>query len=191
MEYENERSWVRPYLEEGETILWTGKPARLHLLNKGDLFMIPFSLVWTALFLRVVIRLFRGGTFNGRLSAPFTFIPVIFAVVAVYLLIGRFIARAVQLRQSAYAVTTGKILVRRGKRVDLLLKRSLPPFSVQRYRDGTGTITFRQGGRYRYDGAASSTAGYSLDYGFALVGLEDVDRVLKLIQSADPGGPQY
>jgi len=81
-------------------------------------------------------------------------------------------------------------LLRRGNRVDMLLKKSLPPFSVQRHRDGTGTITFRQVGMYRRDSIGSRSSGNTIIY-FSLEGLEDVDRVLKAIQTTDPGRVQY
>ena len=71
MEYENDRSWVRPYLEDGETMLWAGKPARLHLLNKGDFFMIPFSLVWSGLFFSAISRTLRNATIHGGMAFPF------------------------------------------------------------------------------------------------------------------------
>ena len=190
MEYENDRGWVRPYLEDGETMLWAGKPARLHLLNKGDFFMIPFSLVWSGLFFSAISRTPRNATIHGGMAFPFYIVPAIIIVVALYMLFGRFIVRAVQIKRSSYAVTTGKILLRRGNRVDMLLKKSLPPFSVQRHRDGTGTITFRQVGMYRRDSIGSRSNGNTIIY-FSLEGLEDVDRVLKAIQTTDPGRVQY
>ena len=37
---------IRPLLSPGESLVWSGLPKRGLLLQRGDLFLIPFSLVW-------------------------------------------------------------------------------------------------------------------------------------------------
>ena len=44
---EKDYQWARPYLGNDESILWKGKPEKLHLLELTDIYMIPFSLLWT------------------------------------------------------------------------------------------------------------------------------------------------
>lgn len=132
-----EYRWVRPYLEADETVLWRGKPEKLHLLSGQDAFVIPFSLLWAgfAVFWETTVILH---------GAPWFFILFgsFFVLVGLYITIGRFLWKAYVLKRTLYAITDRKVLIKHLGQVELLKKRDFPPQTVKQYRDGTGTIYF-------------------------------------------------
>jgi hypothetical protein len=116
----------------GERILWTGRPAQGLRLTGRDAMLIPFSLIWCGLVLRM----------------PRT--PVIFplfVLVGLYSVVGRFFVDAWVRGNTWYALTSRRILIERagafGKFTALNLDR-LPELQMTEHADGRGTILFGQ-----------------------------------------------
>ena len=135
MDQRNDYLWARPYLDADEHILWRGAPEKLHLLTTPDIYQIPFGLLWTGFAVYWEYSAFHSG-------APLFFLLFggMFVLIGLFLTVGRFLWRALELRRAAYVITEQKVLLHRRGRVELVMKSTLPPVTVKTYRDGTGTI---------------------------------------------------
>lgn len=164
-------SFARPYLAPGETILWRGKPERGHLLGPQDVFLIPFSIFWCGFALFWFISALQVGAF-ALFGIPFV-------CVGIYITVGRFFHTAWLRRNTAYVITTQKIIRRRGKRIDMLDAKTMPSVHVTARMDGTGTIRFGHAVYYR------SRRGYSSydQHQFTLDNIPDVARVQQILHS--------
>ena len=127
----------KQYLVNGEYVLWQGMPEKGNLISRSDIFMIPFSILWCGFAIFWEITAITSG-------APFFFalwgIP--FVCVGLYIVFGRFIWTAWTRKRTRYVITNKKIIRFRGKRVDMLDGRSLPPMHTEIHRNGNGTIIF-------------------------------------------------
>lgn len=128
--------WARPYLRDGEKILWCGKPAKPHVFEKDDLHFFAVG------FIAACLVLFHG-LIPAIQSEPFGFswiVPIITFLGGLYFSFGHLLQKAVVLRNSFYVVTTDRILIRIQGKVHVYSKANLPPISVIRYSDGEGSI---------------------------------------------------
>lgn len=169
-EMTDEYAFARPYLAPDEAILWRGRPEKGHLLGPQDVFMIPFSIFWCGFAIFWEVTAIASG-------APFFFalwgIP--FVCVGLYITVGRFFHTAAQRKNTAYVITTAKIIRKRGKRIDMLDAKTMPAIHVTARTDGTGTIRFGQPNGYN---------GWNGDMGlFSLDNIPDVARVQQLLHS--------
>ena len=100
---------VKPYLQEGEEVLWTGRPYKSVPFRSSPvgkffaLFWLGFSLFWT------ISVVSMGGGFMGIAG-------MVFVAIGVYLLYSVTVGEKKQYTLTAYAVTTKRaIIVTRGK----------------------------------------------------------------------------
>jgi hypothetical protein len=102
-------------LDQGERVLWTGRPQQGLLLRRGDWFGIPFSLLWCGFAVFWESQVLAG-------NAPWFFalwgIP--FILIGVYLVLGRFVIDAWQRQRTVYAVTDRRALILGGLRTPSL-----------------------------------------------------------------------
>ena len=181
---EQDYQWARPYLEADETILWRGKPEKLHLLGRTDLYMIPFSILWCAFAVYWEWTAIRSGA--GMLFYAFGGVFVLFGLFFVF---GRFLYKYRFLKSCSYAVTNKKVLIRQKQDVRSLKKTSLPALSVKKYQDGTGTIELEHTSLF------TRKQGYGMRYGMdmrsmcnirdELHGISEPERVLRLLQEGN------
>lgn len=86
--------------------MWTGCPDPRIKFSLGDLFLIPFSLVWGGFALAWNIGVWWGG-------APLCFrlwgLP--FLLVGAYITIGRFVISARRKQRTTYAITTQRAII--------------------------------------------------------------------------------
>src|SRR5262245_55185927 len=76
---------MRPRLDRGEKLLWTGQPVQGLLFTGMDWYLIPFSLVW----LGITLGVFNASqTRNDAISNPMAWL---FIAIGIYLLVGRYI----------------------------------------------------------------------------------------------------
>ena len=151
-DYTDEYGFCRPYLTAGEAILWKGKPGKGPLISKQDLITIPFSIMWCgfAIFWEVGVITSGAPFFFGLWGIPFV-------CVGLYLVVGRFFWAAYMRKRTWYVITNKKIIRMRGKRIDMLDAKTLPPVSITANADGSGTIQigehtyYRRGGKTRID----------------------------------------
>jgi len=132
-----------------EDVLWYGQPKSSVLFNAHDLFLVPFSLVWGgfALFWEasVIDALLRGDTKSGnggdlREAAVF---GVIFVLVSLYFVVGRFFGKRWLKRRTHYLITNQRTVILvtiKGGRILSLDLDGLTAVSKSVRNDGTGTI---------------------------------------------------
>jgi len=125
---------LRHCLKPGERLLWSGRPAQGLLLTLTDLFLVPFSLLWSSL------------PFSMVLTAGSTTFPMfiwLFAVVGFYITIGRFLVDAWIRAGMSYAVTDRRVLILRKwpfHNLRSLALDDLGDVELRRRLGGSGTI---------------------------------------------------
>jgi hypothetical protein len=128
-------------LDRGERVIWSDQPRQGLMLRGMDAFAIPFALVWTS------IPVFGAwSALTGPKSNPAAVLPVLlFIVIGLYMLIGRFLVDAAQRRRTFYALTNERILIVSGiwsRGVRSLALRTLDQVDLSTRPSGTGTIMF-------------------------------------------------
>jgi hypothetical protein len=127
-------------LLNGEHLLWTGRPKQGVLFTGTDIFLIPFSLIWSGM---VVSFLFLPGP--GGPDGITTVVLTAFVGLGFYMLVGRFIVDAWVRREVRYAVTDRRVLIARPEpfsKFTALKIRQLPELDLNERGNGQGTIRF-------------------------------------------------
>ncbi len=96
---------LSPHLSPGERLLWAGRPKQGLLLRGEDIWLIPFSLVWSLPTLSRLSRDLAAGT------VQFDPISLLFLFTGLYLLIGRFLVDAWLRSRTYYGVTDRQALI--------------------------------------------------------------------------------
>lgn len=137
MEYAEEFSFVTPYLQSGEYILWRGRPAKGNVFSGRDMVMIPFSLVWLAFCIFWEWTAIKSGSSVFMMLWGLPFIAV-----GLYMLFGGFIRRAHLRDKTFYVITNQKIIVKSGRNINMYDGAELPPMQIKLHKNGNGTILF-------------------------------------------------
>lgn len=134
-------------LAPGERLLWSGRPRQGLVFRSIDILMIPFSLIWAIIPVTIVLSGFgeRTSLLNEAKPAMLgvAIIPIVFCLIAVYLLFGRFVADWYYRSGVTYGITDRRAiiretrLIRRIQSIDLGALRGL---RLDEMPDGTGTI---------------------------------------------------
>lgn len=175
MEYMDEYSFSRPYIVGGEYILWKGKPQKGNIITGRDAYLIPFSILWCGLVLFWEFSAITSGApgLMGLFGIPFV-------CVGLYMVFGRFLHVNYLRKRTAYVITNKKIIRLRGKKIDMLDGKHLPPVHVEAYKNGNGTI--------RFESAAYLRNGRSYQgdpWGTSQFALENVENVVQVQQAID------
>lgn len=138
-------SSIERELNSGERLLWKGRPRGGIRFRSQDLFLIPFSLIWTGFVFFAAFAAFHQPLRNGSAAAP-ALIPLIpFILIGLYIFIGRFFVDAMMRARTEYALTNRRAIIVSGffsrsvKSIDLL---STPEILLNERSDKSGTITF-------------------------------------------------
>jgi hypothetical protein len=100
------RERVQTYLRPGEELLWYGRPDPAVVFGPGDLFMIPFSILWLAFAIFWESGVIRSG------SGPFFAIwGIPFIAIGSYALAGRFIYKRINKKRTVYAITRNRAII--------------------------------------------------------------------------------
>ena len=110
-------------LNSGERLLWSGAPRSGIVFRRSDLTLVPFSILWLAVFTRVYRQAARSGPFDGALWS------ILFAA-GLYLLIGRFLFDALRRHRTVYAVTSDRVLM-----INTILSRYVKSFTLDSITD--------------------------------------------------------
>ena len=179
----SDNSVFKPYLVNGEYILWTGKPGKKKHFTGSDIFMIPFSLAWCGFALFWEFTAITSGA-----PIPFVLFGSPFVLIGLYLVFGRFIHASYLRKNTDYAITNKKIIRKCGRKTDILHTENLPPVYVDVYKDGYGTIQFGQNGSYnRGIGGISTTNSLDGDGVFSIENIPDVINVEQIITNLSEG----
>ena len=125
-----------------ERVLWSGRPVQGRRLERKDLMLIPFSLLWCGFAVFWTYSAWREGAPAFMLAAGAGFV-----MVGLWLVFGRFGHEARKRARLRYLVTDRRVIVaREGLRpamrsIDL---DRLPELSLSENGDGTGTIRFER-----------------------------------------------
>lgn len=140
MEQDTPSKEITSELAVAEKVLWAGQPRQGLVLRGADAFLIPFSLLWGgfAIFWEVSVIAVGAPLF-------FALFGLLFVVVGLYLIVGRFFFEARQRTRTFYAVTNDRIIILSGllsrtvKSIDL---RTLGEMSLSERKNGRGSIVF-------------------------------------------------
>ncbi len=132
---------LRKELERGERLLWSGMPRQGFRFRPGDLFVVPFSLLWGGVaFYWFYLAAFRN---KGPTIAIIWGLP--FVLIGIYLIIGRFFLDSYLRSGTFYGVTNRRVVIVNGiwtretKSIDL---QRLSEVSLTERPDGSGSIYF-------------------------------------------------
>jgi hypothetical protein len=142
---------ITAHLLPGERLLWAGRPKQGLLLRGEDAFLIPFSLVWS---LPVLSRLASGAS----LSDP---IDLLFLVMGLYLLLGRFLVDAWLRSRTYYGVTDRQAVIvslSTASEMRSVSLRTLSDLKLTLRRGGKGTIELGRPRRSSIFGPRASRA---------------------------------
>jgi hypothetical protein len=134
----------QPDLFKDEKVVWAGQPdARFHF-SSGDVFLVPFSLLWGgfALFWEAGV-LGLGG--DGAAPTLFVLWGIPFVVMGQYLIWGRFLYKAYKNRRTFYALTNQRVLIlstTRSRQLQTLFLNQLPTINKVARGDGSGILEF-------------------------------------------------
>lgn len=133
--------FCKPYIMDGEYILWEGAPEKGLNLTSRDVVLLPFSLVWLgfSLFWEFLAVTTSGSFFMMVWGLPFV-------AVGIYLLFGRFLQTLFLRDKTFYIITNKKLIIRSGNKIKLYRAQDLPPMDIQFHKNGNGTILFYQMG---------------------------------------------
>ena len=127
-------------LLQGEKILWTSQPNPNINFSSGDIFMVPFSLLWGGFaFFWEAIALFAPTPIFFKLFG----LP--FLLVGLYFILGRFIYKKIRKKKTFYAVTNKRVLTLSNlfsKRIEAAYINVIPTMNKSIRKDGFGTIVF-------------------------------------------------
>lgn len=129
-----------------ERILWEGCPVRHQLFRPEDAFLVPFSIMWCgfAVFWEATVL---GATFTADHAPPafFALWGIPFVLAGLYLVVGRFVVRAITSRRTRYVLTDRRVVIIggvSGTRMMSAYLNSLPPPVVSERPDGSGSLAF-------------------------------------------------
>ena len=171
-------------LIDGETVVWSGRPAQGLLFTSRDWLLIPFSLLWCG------FTIFWETTVLSLPAAPLfmKYFGAAFVLIGLYFVAGRFLLDAWVRSGTQYAITNKRVLIARSwpfaKFTALSLSR-LPETSLVERANGRGTILFGQAISNSWRGNSLSNWTPSLDPTPAFIGIENARSVFEQLQCAD------
>jgi hypothetical protein len=125
-------------LSGNEHLIWTGKPKQGIVFRGSDIFIIPFSLIWSGFVVFWMTAMLVAAPF------PLGLFGIPFIAVGFYILVGRFFIDARKRSRTVYGVTNERILIRTGifnLSTQSFYIKNLPDITVKEKMDGTGTIS--------------------------------------------------
>lgn len=128
---ENPQQRLQPHLRPGEKLLWSGQPdPRVHFMP-SDGFLVPFSVLWCAFAVYWTWIVLNSGK-----PRWFVLVVLLFVVVGLYQMVGRFLVKARRKRRTVYGLTdTRAIVVEGGRNVSDVRVKDVP-VKVRKHRDG-------------------------------------------------------
>lgn len=131
---------LKEYTNQGEQLIWTGRPVQGLRLRKADLFLIPFSLLWGgfAIGWEIGVIVMGADWFFALFGIPFV-------LIGLYLIIGRFFHDAWYRSKVYYGMTEEELFIKRPKRVENIPFTSIKNLDVKEEKNGRGSLSFQMG----------------------------------------------
>jgi hypothetical protein len=134
------------HLLPGEKLLWTGQPDPNILFSQTDYFLIPLTLIWTVFFFFATWNIWDPVLHGNPDSFIFPdIILIIFLLIGVYILFGRFFFKKWKKQRTFYAVTNRRVLVLTktfGEQLQESNIKLIPAINKRVRSDGIGTLIF-------------------------------------------------
>ena len=132
---------IQPYLQPGETLKWAGRPGSGVRFHKWEKLAIPFFIVWGG----GAIAMEASALLLGVSDLGFHFVGILFSIMGIYILVGRFIYDAKRRAGTCYGLTNERALIAGG-----IFRKSLKSIYISNMfnvlcseeSDGTGSIHF-------------------------------------------------
>jgi hypothetical protein len=135
---------IRPYLDLGEHVLWTGRPRQGIVFREGDIFIIPFSVLFGGAAVSELSKFLRKTQTGGStISHALLLIPAM--AIALYLVFGRLVVDAYHGSKLVYAITDRRVIILDSalrNSVTWIELRSLEKQKLVEHEEGRGTIHF-------------------------------------------------
>jgi hypothetical protein len=172
---------LRRELEPGERLYWTGMPSQGIQFRSGDLFLVPFSLMWGGMaFFAAYSTIFVK---KAPLATVLWTIP--FVLIGAYLIAGRFFVDSYQRSRTYYGLTDRRAIILSGlwsREAKTIYLQNLNEITLSEAGDGRGTIVFGRENPYYSGRYGSSWPGMSKSAAPAFEMIPDVRRVYELIK---------
>ena len=130
-------------LLKGEHLIWVDQPDLSVHLAKPDRYMIPISLVWEGFFAYALFQKISTGQFGNSLIDAFFLI--IFNLIGVYLVVGRFFLKRWRKAQTYYALTNRRAMVHTrffGEKTDSVFLANVAMTKMCMHANGSGDLKF-------------------------------------------------
>jgi hypothetical protein len=128
-------------LSAGEHLLWSGRPRQGLIFRTGDIYMVPFSLLWGGFAFYIEYNILTSSSID-----IFSAILVgAFVIMGFYIIAGRFIVDISQRSRTYYGVTTQRALILSGamtRQIRSVSLQKLDEISLDERWDGCGSIFF-------------------------------------------------
>ena len=187
---------IQGQLEQGEHLLWHGYPARGLMLRASDVFLIPFSLLWTgfAILWTGAVLTSIGLSGFSKLSSHFQSQEVItllfplfgfaFVLAGLFFTFGRFVADAYRRIRTEYAITNTRAIILSGWFARSLNSMPIiPALQIEVSGRNRGSIKFGPG----YSGYRRWAAWMGPSHPFMFEGIVDVQSVYRIIRDVQQG----
>ncbi|MEU4715247.1 hypothetical protein AB0F73_16515 [Micromonospora purpureochromogenes] len=130
----------------GERLLWEGRPLRHRLFRAPDALLIPVSLLFFGFAVVWEASVLATRTAEGEPPPVFFALwGIPFVLAGLYLVVGRFVVRAIASRRTRYVLTDLRIVIiggLSGNRTTSAYLRSLPPPVMAEQPDRSGSLAF-------------------------------------------------
>ena len=176
---------VERHLSSGERIEWVGRPDPAKHFTRGDVFLVPFSIMWGgfSIFWEASVIAGGAGPFFAAWGIPFV-------VIGLYFIFGRFIYKARRKRRTIYAVTSRRVMTivrgRHDQSVDATYLHSVPNISTSAVSNGRGSVEFGLSspmtGWYENSGMELFARGQMASSGVSFYDIEDPRGVADLVE---------
>ncbi len=141
---EQDRAQIQQLVRPGEHLLWVGRSDPAVRFAAADGLLIPFSIAWCA------FAVFWEATAISSGDSPFFYAwGLIFVVVGVYFVAGRFVVKARRKRRTVYGLTDRRAIIHIGSGVTDQLLAGSGISVTRRRRHNHLTVTFGSGNQSR------------------------------------------
>jgi uncharacterized membrane protein len=176
---------VERHLSSAEQIEWLGRPDPSKHFTQGDVFLVPFSIMWGGFSI-----FWESSVISSDAGPLFALWGIPFVVIGLYFIFGRFIYKARRKRRTIYAVTNRRVMTivrgRHDESVDATYLRSIPNISTSAASKGRGSVEFGLSslmtGWYGNSGMEFFARGQLASSGISFYDIEDPRGVADLVE---------
>lgn len=128
---------LKEHSNNGQDLIWTGRPILGFRLRKADWVLFPFSVLWSGFAIGWEITVLVT---DAELLFKLWGIP--FVLIGIYILIGRFFHDRWYRSRTFYGLTKDTLIIKRPKKVQSIFFSSLNKLDVQEGKNNRGSLNF-------------------------------------------------